>query len=384
VSDAPRERLLEPLRRLGRGARALFAQTTSTAAAAGRAAARRLTPDPAAPRPAPLVARFGALTARLTHLEEVLDGRPGELGERVRACARLVAETADLWRAAEDEGGDGSALADPQHPAAPAVRRALLALDAATVPGRVPRRALAALTHPRREVRLLALEHLGDAPGAAALPVLMALYRGADAVERRAIVAAARRLGPVAAGSPLLAAALADEDATVRLQAGAAAGPAGPRPELDLLATADPSPAVRRWTVRVLLASGAARRSLRVAQALRDPDPGVRLEAVRGAGRSGDPGAVLALIRALGDPDAALAAAAAGALGALGLDVSGFDPTAPVGARLAQGRRLRGEWARRRFGAPGAAPPPAGDDAELADPLGAEFLVTPAEGARGG
>ncbi|HEY3359038.1 MAG TPA: HEAT repeat domain-containing protein, partial [Polyangia bacterium] len=353
----------------------------------------RITPDPVPAAPtggrAPLLERLGALDARLANLEAVLAGRPGELRDRVRGCARLCAETAQLLgEAGEGEAGEGEAgegggerpaPADPQHPAADAARRAIRALEQGAEPSQELRRALAALTHPRREVRLEALAHLGDPPDPAALPVLTIVARAADPAERRAIVAAVRRMGPAARGSPLVATALGDADAAVRLHAvRAAAGSSAAVPRLEELAAADPSAAVRRLSVGVLLQCGAPRRAARIGQGLRDPDPGVRLSTIEAAAASQDPAAVLPLIRALVDPAPAIGAAAARALGRLGLDVGGVDPGAPVAARRETASRLRREWAAARFAdAPAPAAAAVLGDGDLDDPLGAEFLVSP-------
>lgn len=379
MSEAQRHSLLGGLRELARSARLLVGRSTSGAAEAGRAAARRLTPLPEAG--GPLVAQFGALSERLGHLEAVMDGHPGELHDRVQACGRLVAEAVALVHGVDCGVGERPTPADPRHPATAAVRRAILALERAGGPSHEARRALAALTHARLEIRLLGLEHLGDPPDPAVLAVLEVVSRSAAVAERRAILAAVRDMGEAALGSPLVEAALVDEDAVVRLQgvrvAAQGAGAAAPV-QLEALALADPSPAVRRSSVRALLAGGTPRPGARLEQALRDPDPAVRLEAVHATRAHPDGAAVLPLLRALMDPEPALRAAAAETLGELGLAVGGFDPAAPAAARREEASRLRREWAGARFGAVAASDAPrAGPrgESDLDDPLGAEFLV---------
>ncbi|MBI5480766.1 MAG: HEAT repeat domain-containing protein [Deltaproteobacteria bacterium] len=376
------------LRRLSRQAGDLVARSVGSAARAGRAAGRALTPDPQPPRGTAVVERLDALASRLQRLEATAAGAPsGTLADRLGVIDRLLREAAALSAALAGPAAEPPLPPiDPSSPVVHVARQALAALAARGAPASPGvARAIVGLAHPRAEIRQVALEFLGDHPEPLALPLLEALYQRAPAAERRLILAAARHVEPGWGADRMIQAALGDADPGVRLTGVRAVARGSKLPaELDALAANDPRPEVRRASLQTLLESETPRRGVRVEQGLRDPEARVRLETVRAAAASRDPAVVLPLMRALFDDDEAVRGAAAAALGEVtGLDVD-FDPAAPAAERRQAASRLRQQWGKARFQhLPGAAVEdetvPLGDD-ELARPLEAEFVLLPRAG----
>jgi len=79
--------------------------------------------------------------------------------------------------------------------------------------------------------------------------------------------------------------------------------------------TSDPDPAVRRFSIEILVDADAAAADA-LASGLRDPDPGVRTAALRGVARTTGVSALPDVVRLLGDPEPVVRAGAADALAA--------------------------------------------------------------------
>ena len=382
--------LLGRLQALSRRARDLITQSVGSAARAGRAAGRALTPEAEPPAGVAVVDRLEAVASRLARLEERTAGQVGgTLGDRVASVDRLVQEAAALSKAL---GGRAAVHPlppyDAEQPVGRVARQVLAALASRPPPPPRVARAVIGLAHPRPEIRRLALEFLGTPPEPVALPLLELVYARASGAERRAILAVARDMEPGGRRSALIEEALADADPAVRLT-GVRAVPRGAKmpAALDDLATGDPRAEVRRASLQTLIAGESIKRSVRVEQGLRDPETQVRLDTLHAAAATRDPAVVLPLMRALMDADVEVRRAAAAAVGELtGLDPE-FDPEASAPQRRDAASRLRGRWGRARFATlagpedEGAGPAPLGED-ELAQPLDAEFLVEPRSDGR--